>query len=589
MYMIKKIKNFIIIVLLISLISVQGNAAIVDITSAKHVGLNYWYAYSPVKEKNINDIQIKQTYIVNENSEPVYYVFNIAGGGFVIVSAEDAVMPILGYSYEGEFLIDNQPEVIAEWMSNYTKQILSAKQKNIKPTDEINQNWQHYYNNNVKLNNPKSDVKGVLPLIKTKWDQGLNYNFHCPPHPAGPGGKCYAGCTATAMAQVMKYWNYPEHGYGSNSYYHPYYGTISLNFSTQQYDWAQMTNIINSASRESISTLIYNCGVSVNMYYTPNGSSSSTSYAKDALRNNFHYRLNIQYVQKEDYDSIEWVSLLMDNLDEGMPILYSGSGSAGGHSFVCDGYNDLNYFHFNWGWSGANDGYFLLNNLNSGNGDFTADQSAVINIIPYDAPYCKENRLYTKHSAVITDGSGYSMYWNNTHCSWLINPTGATEITIKFNSLSTEEGKDIIYIYDGNSNNAPLLGAFSGNSLPPIITTTGGKAFIEFITDDINTYQGWELKYTTNLTDIEENNNPVNNYNIYPNPVKNIATIDFVSAIPEYYQLNIYNITGGLIANYFIPKGTSQYILNTDMLPQGAFIVSVVSNKGYYLNKIIVK
>jgi len=573
----------------IALVFNKLNAAPIDTLKAKQVGLNFWYAYASDKKIDRSDVKVSKTYIIHEDLEPVYYVFNIVGGGFVIVAADDAVIPVLGFSDEGEYVIENQPEVFTEWMNTYKKQILFVKKNNIPADAKAKSMWTYYAENYVQQNTKDGNVKGVNPLLTTKWDQGLNYNYSCPPHPNGPGGKCYAGCVATSMAQIMKYWNYPPKGYNSHSYYHPYYGIISVDFSQQEYEWSKMQNTISSTSKEAISTLIYHCGVSVNMNYSPIASSSFSYLAKDAFRNYFHYRLTTQYIEKADYDSISWEDIIIDNLDAGMPVLYSGSGSSGGHAFVCDGYTNNRYFHMNWGWSGLNNGFFVLNNLNSGNGDFTSDQSAVINIAPYDAPYCKTLREYTKETAEITDGSGYSMYWPNTHCSWLINPQTGSKITIQFNSFDTEPDADILYIYDGSSNNAPLLGAFSGHNLPPTIVTTGKKAFLEFVSDDKNSFQGWSLTYTAATVNIEENY--IKDFNIFPNPVvNNEITITFGGVVtPIDYNINIYDIVGKNVYSSIIPKGKQSFVINTDMLNSGAYIVSLSSANNQKINKIIIK
>jgi hypothetical protein len=355
----------------------------VDENRAKIVGLNFLhYKTNSNVLKNASELQL--TYKVNSTNEQVaFYVFNVGTIGYVIVAGDDTVTPILGYSDQGNFISENMPSNIKKWLENYKNEIIFIIENDIKATEEINKEWNLQQANN-KSNNTTLSVNAVNPLIQTHWDQSPYYNAQCP-------SNSVTGCVATAMAQVMKFWNYPATGSGFHSYNHPQYGTLSANYGNTTYQWSSMPNSVTS-SNNAVATLMYHCGVSVNMNYniaSAGGSSAQTLDVVDALKTYFNYSTSIQGLYRTSYTDPQWIALLKVELDAGRPIQYAGTGSGGGHSFVCDGYDVNNYFHFNWGWSGNSDAYFLLNSLNPGSlgtgggaGGFNSNQRAIVGIQP---------------------------------------------------------------------------------------------------------------------------------------------------------------------------------------------------------------
>jgi len=200
-----------------------------------------------------------------------YYVFN-SDNGFIIISGDDAVYPILGYSTEGKFDANNQPSNVKKWLENYKKQINYVITNKIKATNEITLEWQNIINNK----NITKNTSSVNPLVTVTWGQSPYVNDLCPYDinaGAGNGYHAVTGCPATAMAQIMKYWNYPTTGTGFHSYNHDTYGNLSANFGSTTYDWASMPNSVNSANN-AVATLMYHCGVAVEMNYGPTSSGS---------------------------------------------------------------------------------------------------------------------------------------------------------------------------------------------------------------------------------------------------------------------------------------------------------------------------
>ena len=299
------------------------------------------------------------------------YIFN-ANPGFVVMAADDRVQPILGYSLTGTFVTDDMPENVRGWLQGYDDEIQAAIDHRMSASSETTQKW-HDLENGVR--GPRA-VTVVDPLIQTRWGQGSPYNNYCP-------SGCVTGCVATAMAQVMRYWNYPTRGIGSHDYQYGSYGHISADFGATTYDWANMTNSYSSSStevqRQAVAKLMSHCGVSVEMQYGPE---SGSNILRSSISMGLYFNYSANYIEKSKYpNESDWVTTLKQELDASRPILYAGSGT-GGHAFVCDGYDNSDMFHFNWGWNGGSDGYFALSSLTPGNYNFSYDQNAVINIQP---------------------------------------------------------------------------------------------------------------------------------------------------------------------------------------------------------------
>jgi len=207
----------------------------------------------------------------------------------------------------------------------------------------------------------------VLPLLTTLWAQDCYYDALCPADPAGPCSHAVTGCVATAIAQILKYHNFPSQGVGQHTYDCPPYGQQSANFGNTTYDWSAMPDSV-AANNTAVATLMYHAGVSVDMSYTATGSGASDVNVPVAFLNYFNYSPEIDIINKASYPDVEnFKSILRADLDAHLPICYGGFNSTGtaGHEFVCDGYRTSDgTFHFNWGWSGFANGYYAIGNLN---------------------------------------------------------------------------------------------------------------------------------------------------------------------------------------------------------------------------------
>ena len=281
----------------------------------------------------------QQIELVKAVGFPNLYIFN-AAQGFVVMSADDCVQPILGYSLTGRFVAEGMPSNVSHWLQGYNDEIQYVVDSKLVQTAETAQLW-----NDLLVGNAKAGVAitTVEPLVQTHWDQNPYYNALCPYY---GNQQTVTGCVATAMAQIMKYWNYPTTGNGSHSY--TWNGqTLSANFGSTTYQWASMPNQLYS-NNNAVATLMYHCGVAVDMVYgiaSNGGSGAQPSDVPNALVNYFRYSSTASLKYKDNYSQSTWISFIKADLDSGMPVAYNGYGDDGGHAFVCDGYNSSNYFH----------------------------------------------------------------------------------------------------------------------------------------------------------------------------------------------------------------------------------------------------
>lgn len=512
---------FTISVFVLPLLALSGN---ITQQQASQVALNFYSErVSLGKLLSINEIDISRVRAIGENTA-LYYVCDMIPGGFVVVSASDNVIPVLAYSFENKFAEESElPAGFLVWMDHYKQQIQYAISNNINPPEETMSEWQRLLSSNFISNTDLKSVTSVSPLLISKWDQTTPYNSWCPLDPAGPGGRCYAGCVATAMGQLMYYYRFPEQGQGTYTYTLTDYDTLTADFGATTYNWDGMLSAISKVN-DPIGELLYHLGVSVDMDYGPDGSGMWNHKAAYSLKTYFRYGPETQYYFRDSV-TIDWDSLLITNLDQRKPLYYAGWAgvqSTSGHAFVCDGYQPGNYYHFNWGWGGSQDGYFYTNNLTPGGNNFNFAQE-VIPLFPDTAQnqypgYCQGLTTLTGLRGSFEDGSGWFNYQNNSSCSWLIAPQDVEYDSIKnikltFLRFDTEAGGDTLFVYDGSDASASLIGAYSGSNIPGVITTIGNKVYIEFRTNSSVAKEGWQIDYEsifpaycsgiTTLTDAE--------------------------------------------------------------------------------------
>lgn len=394
--------SFIIILILASVSAWAGN---VDVQRAKALGEKF------VEANFTENVSLEWTCTaVTEKGNPSYHVFNGIPDGFVIVSACNLTSPILGYSATGRFDANDIPEGLRYLLDGYGQSVDFAEEKLAKADFVIAKEWENLERCG-KMQTSKLAV--VQPLIATRWDQDCYYNSHCPKDVDGPCYCAYAGCVATTMAQVMKYWNHPQQGTGSHSYNSYTYGALSADFGATTYHWDEMP-VSLSENEDEVGTLIYHCGVSVNMSYGAYGSGALHQDIPSAMSSYFGYGTS-HNLMRDDYSYDDWVAMMREALDMGIPILYGGTdGGSMGHSFVCDGYDDNGLFHINWSWGGVLDGYFSIDNLHTYNQTWNVAQKMIADAMPLDV-YNNTPKAPTNLSVQPLSDDSYTctIHWNN--------------------------------------------------------------------------------------------------------------------------------------------------------------------------------
>ena len=399
----KSLRN-VLLVLLMGLVGMtQANP--VDMQTIREVAVKFVNANTRTPLRGAEDLQLVTTYRT-ESDDAAFHVFNTPDG-FVIVSANDCSTPILGYSDEGRpFDLEDIPIQLQEYLQSFVEQIQYGIENHVH--DETTAQQWELVKSTGRLNDNR-DGDAVEPLITSMWGQGWPYNAMCPIDSLAGATyhyRCLTGCVATSFAQIMHYWGYPINGMGSHSYTPDGYPEQTVNFSATTYDWANMPNSLSSSSSstqiDAVATLMWHCGVAVNMDYGPDASGAVSTNVATALQNYFGYSDELSIVYRSNYNGADWLALMKNCLDSGCPIHYSGSNAYGsGHAFVCDGYNSSDLLHFNWGWNGYHNGYFSIGALNPGGHSYNSSNKAIINI----HPSCNYGTIY--QITVATESSVY--------------------------------------------------------------------------------------------------------------------------------------------------------------------------------------
>lgn len=490
-----KLKNL--LPILLTVFSLSLFAGNVSIDQAQKVAVNFYYEKYNQNEGQIDYSQIKITSIETESekAQNFFYVFHFNKGGFVIVSAEEYLNPVLGFSFDNKYVSKNQPDHVNCWFGNYKDQITYIRENQLEAKQEIIEKWQYFLQDHFTSLKLNTKTRAVQPLLTTKWNQGSPYNSMCP---VGEGGQAITGCVATAYAQCLYYWRFPVKGSGYYCYTHDFYGELCADFENTWYQWSAMSDSPR-VNDTAVGELMSHVGIALDMDYSP--TSSGTWMYPEQIEAHFNVSPDLQFLERDYYSDTEWKNIMMEQLDLGYPMPYVGFSNSGGHMWVCDGYQDDEFFHMNLGWGGSADGFYIINEIQG----FNSGQQIGINLYPdtdnWEYPYYATGAdTLSLLEGSITDGSGpVNDYLNNTTATWLIDPQtdydSISSITIKIKRFDIYTDGDKLNIYNGVDNNAPLLASLSGNEIPEDITSSSNKVFIEFISDDENTAPGFYLNY----------------------------------------------------------------------------------------------
>lgn len=422
----------------------------VDAQRAQQIGQSF---LSTAKGAQKLDIQLVHTSATRGDVD--YYVFNVSGdNGFVIVAGDDRVKPILAYSTTGRFNPNDIADGFEFTLNSFCEEIQYVRDNNLAVTPDIKAEWTSVAATG-KINQDRATRAVVGPLCQTIWNQNYPWNSQCPEDAEGSGGHVYAGCVATAMAQVMKFYDWPPMGTGTHTYIPSGYPQQTANFGETEYHFELMPNELDSLSTEEdyfyIAQFQHHCGIAVDMQYGGNGSGAYSDDVPSALRNYFRYNCDDHITNEnwwgQSYTNEEWIQMLKEGgLDENIPLYYSGQDDnwQGGHAFVCDGYDENDYFHFNWGWSGRDDAWCPIGALNTTKYAFNMMNGFTGHIIPNSPEYLNRPENITDFEVVENaDMTSVRISWTNPETDQNGEPLTSCTVTVYRN-------RELIYTTESN-------------------------------------------------------------------------------------------------------------------------------------------
>lgn len=510
--------------LILAIVAIAFNAMAerVSYKDAEKAARAYYYqTVNAFRATEWSDMSL--TCVVNPNdANPKYnlYIFDVNGDeGYIVVSSDNQITPVLAYSFECPFNMNNMSPGQAGYLNYYSESNDRADKTDAEMAEANRAEWNYLLGYDPMAKATRDVVTSPVLLDGIVWEQGWPFNSMCPEKNNSYHNHAPVGCVATATCHVMKYWNWPASGNGS--YTHPSLqnggnGNITVNFGNQTYDWYSMPDDPSTAENPEVGKICFHVGVAVKMSWSADGSGAQTWSIPSALKNYFKYATDIKYVSKdanwynaEAYTDEEWRSLLKSQIDQKYPMVYSGTPAVGnaGHAWNCDGYQingSEEKFHMQWGWGkNAGNGFYTLDNLNSTatlqgeENNFNQNQEVVINIHPNQSFDACQNVTITGSEGTFDDGSRIYDYANNKDCSYVINPDCGAYLTFKFPKFDLADG-DYVNIYKGTGNSATLLGTYDANNLPPTsLSQLSAPVTVRFVTDGSGVSDGWKLNYTS--------------------------------------------------------------------------------------------
>ena len=495
------------------------------------------------------------------NNEPDIFVVNLKEGGWILISGDKRVIPVLGFNYEGRFAQPDKSGNIAcyEWMSSYSEQIKEVREEKGMP---VHKGWQTDQAGGKGIEGETVDID---PLIKTEWHQNAGWNRFCPEDSLGPGGHTYVGCVAVALAQALSVYAVPDTGTGFKKYSREDYGIIEVKFYETNYKWDSMSL---DTSDDYNALLLFHCAVAVNMNFGPDASSAYTSGTKSAMKDYFKMsRKSVYWVRRSDEE--QWIQIIIDNLQKGRPIIYSGNADDGesGHAFNIDGVRESKYFHLNWGWGGSHNGYYLIDNLKPGSNDFSKNQAAIFGIQPYYYP---------------TD-----VLLNDTIIPIGIPPGSAVAKAEVVDEAYDNEYELILVSDSVYINNEWVSDYYLEND-----SLRTGRIFTEddigedtirfYVTDKYDNYIETDVVLTvtetTGFTVTASYDNRIDELSIYPNPASGIININIDNELPVDC-LRIYSQAGLMVREIKSPPG--QMKIDIHEFTQGLYILEIRYANGF--------
>ena len=604
------------VILLVAVICYGGfiQAKPVDVKTAQAFATKYLAQKFAEQNKATKfELELANTADVNSKTAPELYIFNVPNNqGFIMIAADDIVPPVLAYSTESAFSVDDTHNPAKYYVGKYQRQINTARNYNLPANAKTIEEW-----NNGGFTSRTKSGHSVAQMLTTTWDQCVGYNGLCPADPAA-AGTCGVqivptGCVATATAQIMNYWKYPTHGYLNHSYPAYGYGVLSFDFQNFTFRWSDMfSSSINQTA--AVDTLMFAIGVAIDMGYGPTGSGAcvvsndcSGGGAEAALRKYFLYDGNLHGLKEYTNDSL-WVVMLENELNHGRPIDYAGAEASGeGHNFVFDGYNTTDHFHVNWGWSGASNGYFLVSNLappalgvGAGGGNFDADEEAVVGIAPppalalsdaispatqtisYNQPFTLSANIQNNGpydfkgflAAIVTDlnGNFAGIFKPKQHGLLLDTITLSNTLTFNQDTVFTTGSNGLSGLYPGTYN----VSIFSMTADAPtwtLVNNGTSNNVAQIVVSGATGINGVVLDGTISMM---------------PNPANDAVKIENNNPMVEFKKIEIMNMQGQIVVET-IPTNSKATTIALNNIANGFYLVKILTNAGELNKKLVVQ
>ncbi len=581
-------------------------AAPVDSAEVRLIAEHYFKYLNPGKSKP-KIIQLKPS---EYKGLVTRYTCVFENNDFMIVSADDATVPIFAYSRNQSFYVEMPPDYLW-WIENeYDLMVYNSHKQSIKNT-LTRPLWDAIIED--RLIDTKS-TQSVVPLIASRWGQTRSNDQKCPgfnaqvpqSNPACGCGQCTAGCVAVAMAQIIHYWQFPETG------------------ARGPFDWCNMPDYLikNNGSQLrpeyeaeylAVSGLLADCGITADLQYCSSNcaTSSTLEKAKAALEQAYGYSHNIYHRYR--WLSSNWKDRLRGNLELGMPVLYGGQSEYAGHAFICDGYENTDYFHFNWGWNGAYDGYFYISGSDGAPEiDFDALQSAIFNIYPENPvfPECFTCSDEIHLSNTMQEENPYNqpfpmILWNGISASYNYGSLPYPALPPKAHLVILNG--DIYIDYDDM-----IAGAIYANEMQlPDRTRVRLRAFQMIELSNVETIPGAEflaelvdcpyngkirliapLDSSFKLPDFQANNVDQDLlFRLWPNPVNTFVNISFEIDRLANISIALRDLYGRLLQNInYNPTSTGIQALQLDIssYPSGTYSCEFRSAQGTRIQKLVI-
>ena len=461
--------------------------------------------------------------------DTAYYVYSSGNSSFVIVAGDDIAKPIWGYSFDNGFS-EKVPENVKGFLDDLVNELQAAREQGVRCDRNTQRSWTELTegnaiaiansNNSIDLlthilgeTNPSPQSTAgdsVAPLITTHWQQDAPYNRLCPLLSNGYSHSA-VGCGAVALAQILRFWQYPENPRGKHT--NPNTATpLTIGYDTVTFNYALMPNTVtatsSNAEKYEVARLLYYCGVALDMIYSTSDSvsGSATTYFAPltSLVSFFRYNDSIDLARRVDYEDTTWISMLQTELNLGHPFIYRGGGSEN-HIFVCDGYNEANMFHFNMGHGGYDDGYYLLSSISMPGHSFnySSSQLAILGIVPDPSSRTVTAQkhgiskftvndtmyVYRQRTLIIRNGNQFLNIGSDRNNHTMIFVPGDTTKQLKIEAMDVS-CYDNVRIYDGE-NMDTLIDGINGYLQPnqyPKYSTKGAFVIRDSIGLSANDY-----------------------------------------------------------------------------------------------------